>query len=66
MSPSHDNGSTPPDDERPAALEQVVMKALERSPADRFASADEFARALLEPNAPDAGDPSSRRNPTRS
>ena len=29
------------------ALEAVVMKALERSPADRFASADEFAHALI-------------------
>jgi serine/threonine-protein kinase len=29
------------------ALEQVAMKALERSPADRFASADEFLQALV-------------------
>jgi len=33
------------------ALEAVIMKALERSPADRYTSADEFARALLEPSA---------------
>ena len=32
------------------ALEQVVMKALERSPADRFVSADAFAQALLAAN----------------
>ena len=31
------------------ALEQVVMKALELAPADRFPSADEFAQALLRP-----------------
>jgi serine/threonine protein kinase len=34
------------------ALEQVIMKALERSPADRFASARAFAQALLGPDAP--------------
>ena len=33
----------------PPALEQVVLKALERSPADRFASADAFAQALVAP-----------------
>ena len=33
------------------ALEAVVVKALERSPTDRFASAEEFARALVEPTA---------------
>ena len=31
----------------PPAREQVIMKGLERAPADRFASADEFAQALL-------------------
>ena len=30
----------------PAALEQVVLRALARTPADRYASAAEFARAL--------------------
>jgi len=29
------------------ALERIVMKALERYPADRFSSADEFAQALI-------------------
>ena len=33
------------------ALEAVVLKALERVPADRYASAEEFARALVEPDA---------------
>jgi len=28
------------------ALEQVVMKSLERHPADRFATADELAQAI--------------------
>jgi hypothetical protein len=28
------------------AIEQVVMQALARSPADRFSSADAFAQAL--------------------
>jgi len=32
------------------ALEQVVMKVLERSPADRFVTADAFAQALLAAN----------------
>ena len=31
----------------PPALERVVLKALERFPADRFTSADAFAQALL-------------------
>ena len=33
------------------ALEQIVMKALERHPADRFPSADAFAQALVDPTA---------------
>jgi len=37
--------------EVPSALERVIMKALERSPAERFASADEFVQALLRPTS---------------
>jgi serine/threonine protein kinase len=39
------------------ALEQVVMKAVERFPADRFTSADEFAQALLRLDMPGGGEP---------
>jgi eukaryotic-like serine/threonine-protein kinase len=35
----------------PAHVEATVMKALEKLPADRFASAGEFARALRDPTA---------------
>ena len=41
----------------PPALEQVVMKALERFPADRFTSADAFAQALLHVDTPGRGEP---------
>jgi len=34
------------------ALERIVMKALERYPADRFSSADEFAQALVSVGSP--------------
>jgi eukaryotic-like serine/threonine-protein kinase len=42
------------DEELPAALDRVVMKALSKEAADRYASADDFARALAEalPPAP--------------
>ena len=33
----------------PAPVEQAIMRALARAPADRFASAEAFARALTEP-----------------
>ena len=39
----------------PAALETVAMRALSRDPAQRHASALEFAQALAEAVAPDAG-----------
>jgi serine/threonine protein kinase len=35
------------DPELPEALDRLVMRALQRDPADRFATADEFRRALL-------------------
>ncbi len=42
----------------PVAVDRALARALERSPADRFASAAEFAAALLRPDAPGARAPS--------
>jgi hypothetical protein len=40
----------------PAAIDAAVAKALAKTPADRFASAGDFAKALTAPAARDSGD----------
>ncbi len=44
----------------PAHVEQVINRALSKSPADRFATARQFAEALAEPGAPVAPSPRRR------
>ena len=47
----------------PIHVEQVINRALSKSPADRFATAKQFAEALAEPGAPVAPGPGPRPGP---
>ena len=47
----------------PVHVEQVINRALSKAPADRFATAREFAEALAEPRGPVAGVPGPRLGP---